>query len=284
MVKKAVVALLAAVALVAIGPGGAATVAVSITKDGFAPADVTVAVGDTVTWTNNDASARQVVANGGAFQSPVLSPGQTFSFTFTSAGRYAYRDAYSRKLRGTVEVTSAGAVTLVAAKPAVLFGASTTLSGEVSTKAAGESVSIVAKPYGAGAFTPLATVTTTTGGAWSLAVKPTIGTAYEARWKSATSAQLTVNVKPRVTLSIRSGVFSTRVAPARPGKTVLFQRWSTTLRQWLTVKRATLTASSTARVRWKPRRGDYKVRFLLPQKQAGPGYLAGQSPARIYVR
>jgi hypothetical protein len=99
------------------------------------------------------------------------------------------------------------------------------------------------------------------------------------------SAEAPIAVKPRVTLRLRAGgIFLTRVSPVRAGRTVQLQRWSPSLNAWITVRRARLTASSTARITWRPAKGDYRVRILFPQRQAGAGYLAGVSPVRIYVR
>lgn len=275
-----------AVALAAAPPSFGGTVGVTITKNGFAPGDVSIVVGDSVTWTNTDQSAHQIVANGGAFTSPLLATGQSWSFTFANAGKFNYQDANAKKLRGIVQVASpaAATVSLAAARQVVVHGTSVALSGQVSTKAAGETVAIFAKAYGQSAFAQIGTVTTGSGGAWSATVKPLIGTEYEAHWKAVASAKVAVSVRPRVTLTIRYGVFTTRVYPARPGKTVVFQRWSTSLRQWIAVKKVTLGSTSSARFRWKPKPGDYKVRIFMPQRQAGAGYLAGFSLARIFVK
>ena len=271
----------------AASPAPAATIGVTITAGGFAPKDVTIQVGDTVTWTNADVSVHQIQATNGSFLSPVLPNGQSFSVTFTSAGRVNYQDVNEKKLKGSVDVVTpvAATVSVTLAKATVLYGETTTLSGTVSTKAAGEPVTVLARAFGESALMQIGSLTTGVGGAWSLAVKPGIGTTYEARWKTATSAQVAVSVRPRVTLTQKpGGYFLTKVAPGMTGKTVFLQRWSVTLKVWITVKKAVLNASSTARIRWRPSKGDYKVRILLTAKQAVPGYLPGASPSRIYVR
>ena len=48
----------------------------------FNPASVTVAVGTTVTWENQDGMSHNVIADDGSFKSPDLGPGKTFSVTF----------------------------------------------------------------------------------------------------------------------------------------------------------------------------------------------------------
>jgi plastocyanin len=78
--------------------------AVSIANFSFQPAAITVAVGTTVTWTNNDSSAHTVTANDGSFDSGRLAPGATFSQTFATAGTFAYHCAIHSSMKATVIV------------------------------------------------------------------------------------------------------------------------------------------------------------------------------------
>lgn len=52
--------------------------------------EITVTVGTTVTWTNNDSAPHTVTADDGSFASGTLNGGDTFSFTFEEAGSFAY--------------------------------------------------------------------------------------------------------------------------------------------------------------------------------------------------
>ncbi|MET0473280.1 MAG: plastocyanin [Mycobacterium sp.] len=54
----------------------------------FAPATLTVTVGSTVWWTNEDDDPHTVEANGDAFRSRVFGSGGTYSFTFPAAGTF----------------------------------------------------------------------------------------------------------------------------------------------------------------------------------------------------
>ena len=56
----------------------------------FGPAVVTVGVGTTVTWVNQDDIPHTVVANDRTFKSKVMDTDERFSFTFTKAGEYGY--------------------------------------------------------------------------------------------------------------------------------------------------------------------------------------------------
>lgn len=79
---------------------GAANVA--IRNFAFAPATLTVKAGDTVTWTNDDSVPHQIKSE--TFNSASLSRGQTFSFTFQTAGTYDYSCAIHPSMKGQIIV------------------------------------------------------------------------------------------------------------------------------------------------------------------------------------
>src|SRR5207253_1543733 len=105
MRKSLFLPLFLAFALVA--PAHALAANVTITTAGFVPSAVTIDQGDSITWTNTDAANHQVVGDKGAFSSPVLKTGQSYSFTFSTAGTFHYKDALAKKLKGTVVVKAA---------------------------------------------------------------------------------------------------------------------------------------------------------------------------------
>lgn len=175
--RKLVLVILIVLGLGVAAPAQAAE-AISITTSGFEPAQATIANGETVTWTNNDAVSRQVVADGGAFSSPPIGPGSTWSFRFTRVGRFAYHERTKTSLKGAIVVRNVGAgrsVSISASARAIVLGGSVELSGNVSGgPAGGQQVVVVAKPY-RGAETRTA-VTTESDGDWSLRVRPRIRT------------------------------------------------------------------------------------------------------------
>jgi plastocyanin len=79
-------------------------VAVSIINFAYDPNPVTVAVGDTITWTNNDTVPHTVTANDGSFSSGTMDPGATFSFTFDTAGTFDYHCEFHANMSGQVVV------------------------------------------------------------------------------------------------------------------------------------------------------------------------------------
>ena len=71
----------------------------------YVPDQLTVSVGDTVTWTNTDPMRHTVTADDGAFDSGRLGGGETFSHTFTSAGPVPYHCEIHSGMTGTVTVS-----------------------------------------------------------------------------------------------------------------------------------------------------------------------------------
>lgn len=95
-------------AAVAVGPALAADSDVTIPGLSFNPDTVTIEVGDTVTWTNEDNVAHTVTADDDSFDSGSLSPGNSETVTFATAGTYAYHCSIHSSMTGTVVVEAAG--------------------------------------------------------------------------------------------------------------------------------------------------------------------------------
>ncbi|MEV0907045.1 cupredoxin domain-containing protein [Streptomyces hokutonensis] len=74
------------------GQASAASYHVLMKGYAFSPAALTITAGTTVTWTNEDTAPHDVKTTSGpvAIHSPMLSKGQSWSFTFTTAGSYGY--------------------------------------------------------------------------------------------------------------------------------------------------------------------------------------------------
>lgn len=93
---------------------GAATIDVSITAGGFSPSNVNVTEGDTVRWTNNDSTTRNVSSNdhpSHLLYSPLnlgsFGVGSTVQVAFPTAGTYGYHDHLFPGHLGTVTVAAA---------------------------------------------------------------------------------------------------------------------------------------------------------------------------------
>ena len=79
--------------------------AVAITDFKFNPATLTVPVGTTVTWTNQDEEPHTIAAKDGSFHSPGMDTHGTYSFTFTTPGSYDYICSIHPFMTGAVVVT-----------------------------------------------------------------------------------------------------------------------------------------------------------------------------------
>jgi plastocyanin len=275
----------AAAALALASPAGAATVDIRIERSGFVPASVTIAAGDTVRWTNRDTIDHQVVSETGAFASATLRRGQSYSFTFQIAGTFRYRDALRPAERGTIRVTGPPpSVTLAASVPVVVFGTQSHLQGVVSSKQAGEQVSLFQAVHGGTGYAPLATVTTGAGGAFDLVVTPTILTAYAAQYRGASSGEIRIQVRPKVSLLPNGrGWFLARVtcAASYAGKSVYLQRKSG-FGQWVSIARYRLGVASGKLFRVPRRTGAYRI--FITVDQAGSGYLESWSGTQTVRR
>ena len=85
-------------------PGAAAGTSATIKDFEFAPATITIKVGDTITWTNNGPSVHTVTADEGSFDSGNMSQGKTFSHTFQTAGTFPYHCTPHPFMKATVIV------------------------------------------------------------------------------------------------------------------------------------------------------------------------------------
>lgn len=80
---------------------------VEIVDFGYAPADLTISPGDTVTWTNLDAVAHTATANDGAWDTGLLEQGASASITFTAPGTYEYLCTPHPSMTGRITVVAA---------------------------------------------------------------------------------------------------------------------------------------------------------------------------------
>ena len=275
--------MLLAVALVALAAGSSAlagSAGVDITSTGFSPADASVQAGDSVTWTNKDTTQHSVLFTGTPC-SLVLNPNQSSSCTFSNPGTFSYNDPTSGH-GGTVSVAAnSRSVTLASSRKVGVFGDSMTLSGTVSNKAAGQHVTVTAKPATGRAYSY--DVVTTANGAWTLQVQPRATTTYTATWDTATSAPLVINLRPRLTfqkVGRHQYLVVVLAAHSMAGKRLDIARRIGS--RYVTYKHVTITSigrTSTTSVAYFitiVRPGTH-LRAFLAQSQLGSEYLGGHS-------
>jgi plastocyanin len=76
---------------------------VSIKDFAYSPQNLTIKVGTTVTWTNEDDVTHSVTADTGVFNASI-DPGETVSFSFTIVGTYQYHCNPHPDMIGTIVV------------------------------------------------------------------------------------------------------------------------------------------------------------------------------------
>lgn len=274
----------------------AATKTVSITNAGFVPNAITIDAGDSITWTNSDSKNRQPISQNAPFASPILKPGETYTFQFKNDGRFNVTDALVKQQKMTVTVkkapTPVGSPTLTVNKTKVIYGGPVILSGKVPVAKAGEKVTLRAEvltPTGTKQTSSVAEGASTASGAFTFTAAPTAQTTYTVVWQATpaagtTSNPVTVKVAPRIGVGIvrkvgRYVTFSTKATSAIPyaGKLLFVQRRNA-LGQWVSLKRVVLKSSTVAtRTTVRLPRGLSSIRILMPQAQVGIGYVTGVS-------
>lgn len=282
----------------------AAPQSVTITASGFVPRDVTVQVGESVTFTNTDSVAHQVEFKGAGVTCPaspfVLQAGQSGACTFAVAGNLSYSDPNTRgsTYRGTVMVTAppgvGAAITLAASRPLVVYGQRVSLTGKANPAKGSVTVDLWARPYPEPAFAKVATTTTEGDGSYAFALPPQLRTEYRTQFvdgaAKAESPVVTVLVRPKVALSVRSvsggkaklrtGVVST---VSYAGKPVLVQRRNSQ-GGWTTIRTVKLGQFSSSTFTVRVPSGTSRWRVYLQASQAGGGYEPGFSPTRRVIR
>ena len=250
---------------------------------------MTIHSGESITWTNSDTVDHQVSSTKATLSSPVMHTGQTYSFMFAKAGNFSVTDLLNKKVKaGTVSVktgVAAQTVSIATSATSMSFNGSVVLSGVVSNRAPNQTVTIRGQSYGGNAFVKLADVKTDAAGNWTYTAHPTIRTVFDSMWGKNASTQITVGVRPLVSIRALSGNrFSTKVLAARSfaGKFVQLQRRSGG--QWVTLKRVRLGSTSAATLKASLPMGNSTLRFAFSVNQAGAGYLAGFSGTLVYHR
>ena len=87
------------------GSGGGTSESVIIDNFAFTPANLTVSVGTTVVWTNNQNVGHTVTSDvGDELESGLLQQGRSYSHTFNTVGVFPYHCIPHPDMKGTVTV------------------------------------------------------------------------------------------------------------------------------------------------------------------------------------
>ncbi|WP_086565686.1 cupredoxin domain-containing protein [Streptomyces africanus] len=98
------------------GQASAASYSVTMKGYAFSPASLSIPAGSTVTWTNQDTAPHDVKTTSGpvSIHSPMLDKGQSWSFTFTTAGSYGYVCTVHPNMTAGITVRAAAPATTAA--------------------------------------------------------------------------------------------------------------------------------------------------------------------------
>lgn len=175
--------------------------------------------------------------------------------------------------------------TIRASRGIVVYGRTVVLTGALDNPSPDQDIALLLRRYNESSARAIALVRTDPAGRWRHATRPSVRSSYSTCWPAQRrrGSAVTVRVRPRVTLVRRVEIFVTKVVAARSfnGRTVLLQRKSG--RKWKSIRKAELHREAR-RFRAGLPRGISQVRVFFPQKQAGPGYLAGFSRVLVVRR
>jgi len=300
--RKLLLLLLAVASLAAAGavadlarPAATASQTITISKTGYKPTDVSILTGDTVVFANSDTVAHTVVfkttTGVKCTATPLAVPaGQSASCAFSSAGKFNFSDAAGKgkNFRGSVTVSTPLATTLTVLPKTVPYGRKVAVAGALASKLSGQQLQVLALQCGVTAPTKLTTITTTTGGAFTYQAQPLKGTAYSVQNKGVTSVSVSAAVMPRLRLGkVASHKYSLQISAGDSfaGRYATFQRYRSSTKRWVKVKRVLLQANATgiaptvitsAAFRSGIRSG-VRVRVTLGKAQVGSCYVASRS-------
>jgi plastocyanin len=232
----AVLATLAGTALVLVaGAGSADAPTRTVTMPGklYDPTQLSVLVGTSVTWKNDDSVNHTVTADGDAFASGYVPPGGTFTFTFAKQGHYAFHCTIHKFMRGEIDVFGlvlSGPEGPVPSGQRVVFAglappgtSSVTLRGGTS----GDRV-VRARP----------------DGSFVAPVTPTVPGTYRAVAGRLVSPAVRVQVKPAVLVVHAGTMLRVRARPARPGAAAILERYDRDHFAWYGIARGKLDGRS----------------------------------------
>ena len=99
-----VLIVVASIAVPLLPSAGAAIQSVDIKNFAFTPGSITIAPGDSVTWTNSDGTTHTVTGSGWA--SGNIANGATYTHQFNTTGNFTYHCSIHPSMTGVVHVSS----------------------------------------------------------------------------------------------------------------------------------------------------------------------------------
>ena len=221
---------------------------VSIEFADYAPAQLDVLAGDTVTWTNNSVRSHTVTSDSGAFGSDVVAPTLSFAHQFTTPGAFPYHCRLHPFIRGEVDVQE-----LLLDQPPTPAQANQPFPiGGRAALPANTPVSIEADDGSGSGFQRVGDAAVGEDGHFVAQVMPTVSAAYRAAAGDQSSPAIQVlvrnhSISARARRGRKSTVITVRVTPAAPGSTIVLQENLRERFGWWPVAQARLGKDSAAR-------------------------------------
>ena len=245
---RAVLSLALLGAAVMVGTAGSATAQtaeVTMPAKLFAPRDLDVLVGTTVTWRNADQTTHTVTADEDEFDSGFVRPGGTFLSKFAEQGTFVYHCTIHRFMQGAVHVFQ---VVLRGPEDPLPAGKRTRLDGLAPPGTA----EVVLERVSPRPLEIVGRATPGLEGVFSFGVRAPEPRTYRVRAASASSPLVRVRVAPRVAIARRGGLIVVTARPARTGSRVALQVYDRDSFSFVTVGRGRLDAASRAALAFVP--------------------------------
>ncbi|MGN6189392.1 MAG: cupredoxin domain-containing protein, partial [Conexibacter sp.] len=225
----------------------AATQAVNVQLDAFAPAQVDTLPGETVTWTNVSPRTHTVTSDTGAFGSGQLLPGAAFAQRFDAPGAYAYHCTIHPEMTGEIDVRRV----ILGPLPTAVQAEGTRVEVDGRTADPSQPVALQRSVRG-GTFATVATATPAADGSWQTAVTASATADYRAAVGGDVSQtrRLLVSARQVQIRATRRGVAVT-VTPSVPYAHVVLQAYLRERFGWWPIARAKLDYLSHASFRVK---------------------------------
>jgi hypothetical protein len=271
--------------LVASGYAAAAHVAVVLGPAGPHPAVVSVDWGQTLDLVNGDSVAHGLASPRPGLNAATVAPGATFSAVMTGrAGTVAYHQTGPRRFDGTVVVVLSGSVSLHKPAHPVPYGRQLRLSGKTTARIP---VAIEERLAGDTAWESVRTVTSGSTGDFSATLALAVGGRVRAAIDGGQvrSQRVEVSVAPHVTLTATSHrapvgrriALRARVLPATATKLVYLYACSPRKGRWHRLVSRQISAAGVTSFRVPTAPGLTRLRAMVRQRGAAPGYAAASS-------
>ena len=237
---------------------GAAATTAEVTMPGklFAPRELDVLVGTTVTWRNTDHSTHTVTEDDDVFDSGHIRPGGEFAQAFTRTGTFEFHCTIHRFMRGVVSVFD---VVLRGPAEPLPAGRRARLEGLAPANA----TEVVLDRLVPGPPQPIARAQPGEDGAFAFVVRAPEPRRYRVRAGSARSPVVRVRVSPRVGIERAQDGIAVLAVPSRAGSRVALQMYDRESFAWVTVARGRLDSRSRASIEYRAQARSYVRAVVL---------------------